>query len=123
MGELFMGLSVNFYLKNSTMVIRLIGEMDQETVGNLRIKLTELIEEYKIKNIVFNLSKLEFMDSTGIGIIIGRYNQLRKKNGKIILCNLNKNIEKIIILSGLPRICLIKNNEEESYEYLEALYG
>lgn len=118
-----MGLSVNFYLKNSTMVIRLIGEMDQETVGNLRIKLTELIEEYKIKNIVFNLSKLEFMDSTGIGIIIGRYNQLRKKNGKIILCNLNKNIEKIIILSGLPRICLIKNNEEESYEYLEALYG
>ena len=118
-----MGLSVNFYLKNNTMVIRLIGEMDQETIGNLRIKLTELIEEHKIKNIIFNLQRLDFMDSTGIGIIIGRYNQLRKKNGKIILCNINKNIEKIVILSGLPRICMIKNNEEDAYEFLEAIYG
>lgn len=118
-----MSLSVNFYLKNNTMIIRLIGEMDQETVGNLRIKLNELIEEHHIKNIIFNMQKLEFMDSTGIGIIIGRYNQLRKRNGKIIICNINKYVEKIVILSGLPRICLIKNNEEEACEFLEAIYG
>ena len=116
-----MGLSVNYYIKNNTIIIRLIGEMDQETVGNLRVKLQELIAENNIKNIVFNLGKLEFMDSTGIGIIIGRYNQLKKKNGKIVLCNLNKNIEKIVLLCGLPRICMIKNSEEEAYDYLEEI--
>jgi stage II sporulation protein AA (anti-sigma F factor antagonist) len=69
------------------------------------------------------MKNLEFMDSTGIGIIIGRYNQLRVKGGKIILCSINRNVEKIVLLSGLPRICIIKNNEEEALQYLEVVYG
>lgn len=118
-----MSLSVNFYLRDKTIIIRLIGEMDQDTVGNLRQKLIEIIEKYEIINVVFNMKSLEFMDSTGIGIIIGRYNQLRVKGGKIILCSINRNVEKIVLLSGLPRICIIKNNEEESLQYLEVMYG
>ena len=97
--------------------------MDQDTVGNLRSKLVDLISINNVRNIVFNLGKLDFMDSTGIGIIIGRYNQLRKVGGKIVLCNVNRNIEKIILLSGLPRICIIKNNEEEAFVFLEEMYG
>ena len=116
-----MSLSVNFYLRDKSIFIRLIGEMDQDTVGNLREKLIEIIEKYDIKNIVFNMKNLSFMDSTGIGIIIGRYNQLRLKGGKIIICCINRNIEKIILFSGLPRICLIKNDEEEAYNYLEEI--
>ena len=118
-----MGLSVRFYIKRSTIFIRLIGEMDQENVGNLRDKLINLIKEKEIVNIVFNMKELEFMDSTGIGIIIGRYNQIKSKKGKVILCSINKNLERIVLLSGLPRICIVLENEEAVNKYLEDFYG
>ena len=85
-------------------------------------KLIDIIEKYSVKNIVFNFNELEFMDSTGIGMIIGRYNQIKKKGGKIILCSLNKQISRIVMLSGLSRICLLKDSEEEAFIYLEACY-
>ena len=118
-----MGLTVKFYLKKNTMYIRLIGEMDQENIGNLRDKLISIIKEKNVKNIVFNLKELTFMDSTGIGIIIGRYNQLKLKGGRVVLCSINKLVERIILFSGLPRICIIKENEEAATNYLEETYG
>ena len=118
-----MALSVRFYVKKNTIFIRVIGEMDQESVGNLRDKLINIIKERNIINVVFNMKELTFMDSTGIGIIIGRYNQIKSKKGKIILCSINKNLEKIILLSGLPRICVVLENEESVIKYLEEIYG
>ena len=118
-----MSLSVKFFMRKNTMFIRINGEMDQESVGNLRDKLIHIIKEKNVKNIVFNLKDLTFLDSTGIGIIIGRYNQLKLKNGKVVLCSINKTIERIILLSGLPRICMIKENEESAQNYLEEIYG
>ena len=118
-----MGLSVKFYIRKNTMFIRLIGEMDQENVGNLRDKLIGIIKEKNVVNIVFNMKELTFMDSTGIGIIIGRYNQLKFRKGKVLLCSINKTLERIILLSGLPRICVIKENEESAQMYLEDNYG
>ncbi len=114
-----MSLNVNLYLRKNTLFIRLNGEMDQSTCGELRVKLMELIVKYEVINIVFNLKDVEFLDSSGIGVIIGRYNQLKAKGGKVILCNLNPNIEKIILLSGLTKICTLKDNEEVAKHYLE----
>lgn len=118
-----MSLSVKFFMRKNTMYIRMNGEMDQESVGNLKDKLIQIIKEKNVKNIVLNLKELTFLDSTGIGIIIGRYNQLKMKGGKVLLCSINKNIERIILLSGLPRICIIKENEEAAQFYLEEIYG
>lgn len=114
-----MSLNVNLYLRKNTLFIRVKGEMDQATCGELRVKLLEVIVKYDVTNLVFNLKELEFLDSSGIGVIIGRYNQLKAKGGKVILCNLNKNIEKIIMLSGLTKICTLKDNEETAKVYLE----
>ena len=118
-----MSLSVKFFMRKNTMYIRMNGEMDQESVGNLKDKLIQIIKEKNVKNIVFNLKELTFMDSTGIGIIIGRYNQLKLKGGKVVLCYINKLVERIILFSGLPRICIIKENEEAATNYLEEIYG
>lgn len=114
-----MSLNVNLYLRKNTLFIRLKGEMDQATCGELRVKLQEVIVKYEVNNIVFNFKELDFLDSSGIGVIIGRYNQLKAKGGKVIICNLNPNIEKIIMLSGLTKICSLKDNEEVATQYLE----
>lgn len=114
-------LRVSFYLKKRNLCVRLSGYLDQETVKDLRTKLIEIIDTNNVLNIVFNMKEVEFMDSTGVGVIIGRYNQIKFKGGKIVICEMNKNIERIIFLTGLARICSLKENEASAINYLECV--
>lgn len=111
-------LNVQMLIKKNILYVRLDGELDQHTVENLRVRITELIEKYQIKHLVLNFFKLQFMDSSGVGFIIGRYNRLKKIAGGVILCSLNEHIQRLVLLSGLNKICMIKKNEEEVNEYL-----
>lgn len=112
-------LRINFYIKDKILFIRPIGYMDQETVNGLRGKLIEIIEENHIKDIIFNMKELSFMDSTGIGIIIGRYNQIKMKGGKIVMCELNEITNKLYYLTGLSRIISLAETEKDAYNFLK----
>ena len=112
-------LNTEIFIKRNILYMRFDGELDQKNVDGLRIKVIELIDKYHIKHLVFNFKKLNFMDSSGIGFIIGRYTQLKIRKGKIVVCSMNKMIERIFNLSGLKKICLVTSNEEEAEERLE----
>ena len=58
------------------------------------------------------------MDSSGIGFIIGRYNYLKKVNGSIVLCNMNDQIRRLVMLSGLARICELRKDEDDANKFL-----
>ncbi|MFR7881243.1 MAG: anti-sigma factor antagonist [Christensenellales bacterium] len=73
----------------------------------------------RIKYLIFNFEKLNFMDSSGVGFIIGRYSQVKKRNGKIIVCSMNRLIERIFNLSGLKKICGVATNENEAEKMVE----
>ncbi|MCI5939384.1 MAG: anti-sigma factor antagonist [Acholeplasmataceae bacterium] len=111
-------LNTEIFIKRNILYIRFDGELDQKNVENLRYKMIELIDKYNIKHLVFNFKKLTFMDSSGIGFIIGRYNTIKKINGTIVLCNLNEQIKRLVMLSGLARICEMKKDEEDANYYL-----
>ena len=107
-----MGLTVGVYFKKDILILRLKGELDEISVSDLRIKISNYIDSYKINHLVINLKELSFLDSSGIGFIIGRYHQLKFKDGDITLCQINSKIEKIIYVSGLAKICKIRDTEE-----------
>lgn len=113
-----MTLKVEMFIKRHVLYVRLNGELDQNNVENIRVRIIELIDKYLIKHLVLNFSKLQFMDSSGVGFIIGRYNRLKKDHGEVILCNLNPNIKRLVMLSGLSKICMIKKDEDEVNQYL-----
>lgn len=113
-----MTLNVQMFIKKYVLYCRLDGELDQNSVENLRIRVSELIEKYSIQYLVLNLKMLKFMDSSGVGFIIGRYNRLKQDRGQVILCSLNENIRRLVYLSGLNKICTIKQSEEEVNIYL-----
>ena len=92
--------------------MRLKGELDDVSVSDLRMKISNYIDKYKIKHLVINMENLDFLDSSGIGFIIGRYHQLKKNNGDVMLCGIHGKIERIISLSGLTKICSIRENEQ-----------
>ena len=101
-----MGLEVNMCIKQDTVFTRFKGELDEMSVTDIRAKLCEILRKYDVKNIVFNMRDLSFMDSTGIGMIIGRYNQVKEK------------CEKIIVMSGLLKICTLRDSEASARWFL-----
>lgn len=114
-----MSLTVSLAIKKNRLLIRLKGELDQSNVEGLRNRINEVTKKYQIKYLVFNLENLQFMDSSGIGFIIGRYGEIRRIGGKVAICAMNETIYKIFKLSGLSRICLIAKNED----YADQLLG
>lgn len=92
-------------LYNKTLYVLLSGELDEHSAGGIRRSLDTLIDTEKgFNQLVMDLSELQFMDSTGIGVLIGRYKKLKQYNKPIFITNPSIQAEKIFKLSGLYQI-------------------
>ncbi|MGN1223065.1 MAG: anti-sigma factor antagonist [Christensenellales bacterium] len=89
--------------KNS-LYLSLNGELDEHSSNYTRETLDKILDDEKFHQVVVDLAELEFMDSTGIGVMIGRYKKLQNKNIPIYLVNPNKHIDKIFEMTGLYKI-------------------
>ncbi|MGN0824686.1 MAG: anti-sigma factor antagonist [Candidatus Coproplasma sp.] len=82
--------------------LKLVGEMDEYSAQAVRERCDKLIESNAtVKKIVINLSQVEFMDSTGIGFLIGRYKKAAKMNIPLYVEAPNSAADKILNLSGI----------------------
>ena len=97
-------MNIKFKLHNSTLYILMIGELDENTADYARLILDDNILNYVYDNVIFDMSELEFMDSTGIGVLIGRYKKLKNKQKNIYIANPSRTIEKIFNMSGIYEI-------------------
>lgn len=97
-------MDIQYKLSGETMKILITGELDEYSAGYARTILDDLFQNNEFSQIVIDLSELEFMDSTGIGVLIGRYKKLRDKQKPIYIMNPNKHVEKIFKMSGLFEI-------------------
>ena len=86
---------------NNTLYVLLSGELDEHSASNARIRLDEMFDGKGFGQIIIDLSELEFMDSTGIGVLIGRYKKMKDKNIPIYICNPSSHAEKIFKMTGL----------------------
>lgn len=98
-------------IERQTLLLRLDGELDMRTAETLRQAIDHEIERRGIRTVVLNLEKVQFIDSSGLGVILGRYKKLLPLNGKIRICNVPPHIFRIMELSGLPRIIEFFPNE------------
>lgn len=89
-------------LKGDDLYIYLSGELDEHSVSSVREEADRLIDENAgLSRAVFNLAGVKFMDSTGIGFLIGRYKKLKKYGMGMYLENPNTGADKILELSGI----------------------
>lgn len=95
-------MDVKYKYSSDILFIYLFGELDEYSANVSRSFLDNLIDSnLTCKKVVFDLSGLSFMDSTGIGMLIGRYKKLKRFNIPLLLAGASPNLEKIIQLSGL----------------------
>ncbi|AIE60612.1 anti-sigma F factor antagonist [Bacillus methanolicus] len=113
-----MSLNIELEVKNDVLCIRLSGELDHHTADNLREQATKKIEEFQIRHIVLNLEHLSFMDSSGLGVILGRYKQIKQRHGEMIVCAISPSIERLFNMSGLFKIIRLEPTEEYALQRL-----
>lgn len=87
---------------NNSLYILLIGELDEANAPYVRNNLDQMLDREKNFNkVIIDLSQLEFMDSTGIGVMLGRYKKLKSRNIPIYIINPSRQAEKIFQMAGL----------------------
>lgn len=106
-----MSLSIDLEVKNNVLLIRLTGELDHHTAEELRIKVNEKIENEAVNHIVLNLESLAFMDSSGLGVILGRYKQIQAKGGEMVVCAISPAVKRLFEMSGLFKIVRLEEDE------------
>ena len=90
--------------KKGTVTVRLTGELDHCSAQSIRRELDALIAEPGVKTLVLDLQDMPFMDSSGIGVILGRYRTLRERGGCVAVINMTHQVEKVFTLSGMRHV-------------------
>jgi len=116
-----MSLHTNFKHHRNILIVELSGELDHHTAESVRLEIDEAIMKASVKHLIINAKKLEFMDSSGIGVILGRYKLMKHKQGKMLICNMNETIAKLLELSGIFKIIDTYGNESDALSSLEVI--
>lgn len=109
-------MDVKFSNINGFLIAELIGELDHHSAEEVRVKIDDRIDRNDIKKVILNFRNVTFMDSSGIGVVIGRYRKLKNKQGQISVVEVNKRVDKVFTLSGLYKIIKPYKNVQEAME-------
>ena len=90
--------------KKNTLTVKLRGELDHSVAAGVRAELDELILDPGVRRLVFDLNGLEFMDSSGIGLIIGRYKLMARRGGSVAVRDPGRRVDRIFQMSGLYQL-------------------
>ena len=96
-----------------TLCFVLRGEIDHHSAVAIRTEMDEKIMESKPRKTVLDLSGIEFMDSSGLGLIMGRFALMQRLGGELTLRRPNERLMKIFDLAGLWRMVRIEEEGEE----------
>lgn len=91
-------------IDKETIFIRVPEELDHKVATDIKIIADEAVYSGQVRNVHFDFNGTRFMDSSGIGMITGRYKLVHPLGGKIYVCGVGENVERIIKLSGLYKL-------------------
>ncbi len=98
-------MEIKYRKNNENLTLYVYGELDEYSAGTAKNILDKLImDNVNTKKVIFDLSGLSFMDSTGIGLLIGRYKKLKQFNVTSYISGASVATEKVIELAGLYQI-------------------
>jgi stage II sporulation protein AA (anti-sigma F factor antagonist) len=106
------------------LVISITGDIDQHNTEELRVKIDRAFERSHCKHIIFDFSAVSFMDSSGIGLLIGRYKTASAKGGTVAIAGMTNELKRIYNISGLKKIIksfdTLENAEDRAASKLRA---
>ena len=109
-------MDINFVERNGNLIVKIRGEIDHHTADKIRHAVESRYAGSGAANIIFDFAHVGFMDSSGIGMVIGRYKEAQKVGGRVFAINIGADISRIFEISGLKKIipCFAGLDEIES---------
>ena len=106
---------IKCYLENKTLLIEILSkELDHHVAREMRIEVDDILMKKQVDYIIFDFEYVNFMDSSGIGVIIGRYKKIVSHGGRVSAINMNSRLKKLFNLSGMNKIINIYDSFEDA---------
>ena len=112
--------SIDFVKDKRVVIVKINEEIDHHTCEKIKSKIDLAIEFRKAKFLIFDFEGVNFMDSSGIGLIMGRYKLINKNGGQAIMINLKPAIRKIFQMSGIFKILSEDKDMDSAMEKIKA---
>ncbi|MGN0970426.1 MAG: anti-sigma F factor antagonist [Aristaeellaceae bacterium] len=96
------------------LIVRLRGELDHFCAQSVRRELDAMLQDESIRCLILDFTTLTFMDSSGIGVILGRYRILRDRGGSVAVIHMNQHIARIFHMSGMDRVIKQLDKQQEA---------
>ncbi|UOQ42648.1 anti-sigma F factor antagonist [Halobacillus salinarum] len=113
-----MSLQVNFVTRENVLLVRLAGELDHHEASRLREAWQEQLQSNNVGHVIVNLEKLNFMDSSGLGVLLGRYKEIQTTGGEMVICSISPEVKRLFDLSGMFKIVKLVDNEDFALQLL-----
>ncbi|MDE7131143.1 MAG: anti-sigma factor antagonist [Lachnospiraceae bacterium] len=104
----------DFKIIDNYLMIRLPDEVDHHISVDISAKADRYIMSKKVGNVVFDFERTTFMDSSGIGVILGRYKKISCFGGKVYAINADNRIRRLLLLSGMQNIVEIMDSKTKT---------
>ncbi|MEW9674664.1 anti-sigma F factor antagonist [Lentibacillus sp. L22] len=107
-----MSLETTFDVKEDVLIVRLAGELDHHETEKLRTAWKDMLYKNDVKHVVLNLEAVSFMDSSGLGVILGRYKEVLQLGGEMVVCSVSPAVNRLFEMSGMFKIVRLEENEQ-----------
>lgn len=108
-------MNINFIKKDKLLIVEITEEIDHHVAEKIRRKVDDEITRYMPRKTIFDFSRVTFMDSAGIGMIIGRYKMMKLIGGNLEIINISQTVKKILEMSGINKIIPIMPKGVKEY--------
>lgn len=121
-------MGITFEMIDDILIAFLSGELDHHSSGEIRETIDHTFDTFQANDIILSFDGVTFMDSAGIGVVMGRFNKVRERKGRLAVVGCNEYIDRILDLAGIYTIAksfssteyaikaLRKEGEEVKYE-------
>ena len=103
---------MDYRIQENCLTIFLPHELDHHKAEEIRTQSDHLIERKHIKHVIFDFRGTNFMDSSGIGVIMGRYKKISLLGGEVWAAHVNERMKKILLMSGVTKIMQMCEEEQ-----------
>lgn len=97
-------MEIGYSINGDVLEVCLKGELDESEAAFVRAELDNMINTLSYRKVELNFKELTFMDSTGVGVILGRYKKLKEKNVKLSIKHQSQHIDKVLKTTGIYSI-------------------
>lgn len=109
---------IEFYKNEDKLIVKLSGELDHHSAEEVRNKIDDRIESAGYSKVILDFSNVNFMDSSGIGVVIGRYKRISMKKGELCIANVQESVKRVFELSGMFKIIKLYKSVQEAIEVI-----